>query len=429
MGTLNNIINASKLIPGESAAISTITDLLSTKYYINAVPTYQAMRCSDRKTNGEDCTVCSDICPQGIYPVGKRKRPVWTQCIKCGICAANCPDKCLTFPGARVDNFLMAVSKSGETGIGCAEDDSVMTLTVSCLAAVSWEQMAYAALSKGLVISRKACDKCEREGFKELIDDNIERLRFFLGDELFNKKVKILYEGDKYEPTDTGMSRRELFNIFKNLPLDKAMRIVPELESTQDNGLFYRAMLRDEILRSSEGVAVADRPKFRIKLPVFNENCYNCGTCVRTCPQKALKITQQDDKFLITIDAWRCTGCGICSRSCKVEGISGMATMKVSTLGKVALKRVPVYTCVNCGKPRHKDSEDGLCQFCISRRNNERLRAERQAKLAAEKAKKEAEKAAKEAEEAAAKAAAEAAAAVPEAVEAPAIEAPDTVKE
>lgn len=400
--------------------METLVQILSGKYMINPIPTYQAMRCSARKANGEDCQICSDVCPQGIYPVGKRKRPDWTQCLKCGICAANCPDRCLTFPAARVDNYLMALAKTGEMGIGCADDDSVMTLTVSCLAAISWEQMAIAALNKGLVISLKACEDCPRENFRQLIDQNIEQLRFFLGDELFAKRVRILHKGDQYTPVDEGMSRRELFSFFKSLPLDRALNLMPDLSDTKDNGLFYRAMLKEEVQRYNEKLEAAQRAKFRIKLPVFNENCFNCASCVRTCPQKALKITTpegkllagaEDSHLLVTVESWRCVSCGICQRTCRYEGISGMGTMKMSTLGRVALKKLEIHHCADCGKPRHKDAEDGLCSSCAARRRANRLAEERKAKTEAMRAQREAEKAAKLAAEEAAKAEAEKAAA------------------
>ncbi len=384
--------------------METIVQMLAGRYVINAIPTYLAMRCSARKTNGDECQICADVCPQDIYPAGKRKRPDWTQCLKCGICAANCPDRCITPPAARVDNFLMAVSKGGDMGIACAEDDTVLPLTVSCLAAVSWEQMAYAAINKGLILSLKACGSCEREGFKEVINQNLEKLRFFLGDEMFEKRVRILREGDEYVPVDTGMSRRELFTFFKSLPLDKAMRIMPDIPDTKDSGLFYRAMLKEEIQRSSEKLEPKDRPKYRVKLPVFTDNCFNCGTCVRGCPQKALKIVQNGDSLIVAVEGWRCTGCGICMRLCKDEGISGMGTMKVSTLDRVAIKKIPVFACEDCGKPRSRHSEDGLCRSCAARRRTAKIREERMAKTAAQRAEREA----KQAAEAAAKAAAEA---------------------
>ena len=36
--------------------MESIAQLLGSSYYIQAVPTYLAMRCSDSKTNGRDCS-------------------------------------------------------------------------------------------------------------------------------------------------------------------------------------------------------------------------------------------------------------------------------------------------------------------------------------------------------------------------------------
>lgn len=359
----------------ESDDMQSMSGMLQERYFIGAVPTYNAMRCSDRKSYGNDCSVCFETCPAGIYPEGKRKKPVWTQCIKCGICAANCPDRCITPPAARVEQFLMAAAKKGETGICCREDDLTLSLSVSCLAAVSWEQMAYCALGEGLVISLKPCQKCENHNLKLLIMQNLEQLRFFLGDAIFEKKVKILQGDDVYEPENTGMSRRELFQVFREMPLDRAIRSLPSLENGQDNGLIYRAMLRDKVAENAAELAPGDRPKFRVKLPVFTDDCWNCTMCQRACPQNALKLqTDDQNRILMTVDVWRCVGCGICQNACKTGAISGIAAMKVSTFGKVALKRVQGYVCEDCGKFRPKDAPEGVCSVCFARREMLRKR-------------------------------------------------------
>lgn len=359
----------------ESDDVQNMGSLLQNNYYIGAVPTYNAMRCSDRKSLGCDCSVCFATCPMGIYPEGKRKKPVWTQCLKCGICAANCPDRCITPPAARVEQFLMAAAKKGETGICCREDSMALGLAVSCIAAISWEQMAYLALGEGLVISLKHCAVCENTNLKMLIMQNLEQLRFFLGDELFEKKVKILQGNDTYEPESTGMSRRELFRVFREMPLDRAVQSLPKLENGQDNGLFYRGMLRDMVAENAADVDPKDRPKFRVKLPVFTEKCYGCGMCEKACPQKALKVQVNDQKqILVTVEPWRCTGCGICMNACKEGAISALGTMKVSTLSKVALKKIQGYACEDCGKLRPKDAPEGVCTSCLARREMIRKR-------------------------------------------------------
>ena len=50
---------------------------------------------------------------------------------------------------------------------------------------------------------------------------------------------------------------------------------------------------------------------------INEENCINCGVCVKTCPMKALELV---DKKLV-FDPERCLGCGVCITKCKQNAI------------------------------------------------------------------------------------------------------------
>ena len=69
----------------------TLKERLEGEYGIVRIPQYIANRCNDRKSQGGDCTICAEICPEHIYPAGKRKHLVWDRCVKCGLCARLCP--------------------------------------------------------------------------------------------------------------------------------------------------------------------------------------------------------------------------------------------------------------------------------------------------------------------------------------------------
>jgi len=357
---------------------------LAANYSITELPSYIASRCLDRKTHGGDCSVCTEVCPVMAYPEGKRKRPDYKDCIKCGICSAHCPARCIAPPAVRADRFLMALGKAGELSISCDEDDAtVLSLHVSCLAALSWEQLACAAISKGLVISLNACEKCPREGFKALIHETLEKLRFFLGEEMYAAKVKILENGAPYVPENTGMSRRDLLQFFRHMPLDEATQTLPDPLVKQESGLLYRAMLRDAVRDAAAKVPEeTPKPRYHMALPVFTDACYGCNTCALTCPHKALKFITRGDTLIPTVEPWRCIDCTVCVNGCPVHAITKVAPMKVSSLERVALKKIPLYYCESCGKPRPKDAERGLCKSCLKKA----LAAERAAAKEAEKA-------------------------------------------
>lgn len=350
----------------------TIKERLEGEYGIGRVPQYIANRCSARKTKGEACAACADICPQGIYPHGKRKRPIWDQCVRCGLCAAACPARCITPPADRVNAYLMAVVKRCALTVGCDAQEHAYHLSLNCVAALSWEQLAYAALHEGVVLSLSGCARCERTYEAGVIRDNLKRLRFFLGEETYARKVKVLTEGElSYRDMEETVSRRELLHFVGNMPLDKAFAALPRMESKRDNGLFYRAMLRDAVDGAGKGAA-EPRQKFGMFLPKFNGNCYHCGYCVRSCPNEALKILDSGGSFTVTVEAWKCTGCGICRNICRVDGITGIVPARISHLGVVALGRFPQNLCAQCGTPVPRGSN--LCGVCLSRKQRGRQR-------------------------------------------------------
>lgn len=349
----------------------TIKERLEGGYGIGRVPQYAASRCSARKTRGEACTVCADICPQKIYPYGKRKRPVWDQCVRCGLCAAACPARCITPPADRVNAYLMAAVKRCALTVGCDAQEHACHLSLNCVAALSWEQLAYAALHEGVILALGGCAQCGRTYEAGVIRDNLERLKFFLGEETYARKVRVLTEGEPLRrDMEETVSRRELLRFVGNMPLDRAFAALPRMENRRDSGLFYRAMLRDAADAAGKDETAEPRQKFGMLLPKFNGTCYRCGYCVRSCPNEALKILDSGGSFTVTVEAWKCTGCGICRNICRVDGISGIVPARVSHLGTVALGRFSQHLCARCGTPVPRGSE--LCGVCLSQTQRRR---------------------------------------------------------
>lgn len=342
-------------------------EYLEKGYYIRTVPSYIAQRCLDRKSGSAECRVCVDICPQGIYPSGKRKRPIWDQCLKCGLCAAACPSRCITPVSGQVEKYLLGVTGKSDFSIGCDRKDGEYALTVSCIAEISWEQMAYAALKNGITISLRECQGCSEERNLELINENLNKLLTFLGEELFDERVKILAPGDKYEYQGEQVSRRELFSFFSNNPLDKAFNALPEITESADSSLFYRFMLRDGVKEFKKTERGKDA-KFTVRLPHITNKCYGCGTCVRMCPTKALSIINKDGMFTVAVEAFRCTECGICQDKCWAGGIDTLAAMKISQYGKVAIAKLKEHLCPQCGKIFSYNTGVELCPTCAAKK-------------------------------------------------------------
>ena len=230
---------------------------------------------------------------------------------------------------------------------------------------VSWEQLAYAALGEGVALRLWGCGQCERTCEAGRIRENLERLRFFLGENRYARKVRLLAgETDSFPEAEETVSRRELFHFIGNLALDRACAALPQMEDNRDGGLFYRALLRDAAGVAAEGPEAGE--KFGMYLPRFNERCYNCGYCVRACPNAALRMVSGGDSFTVVVEPWKCTGCGICQRICRVEGIGGIFPARVSHLRQAALGKFPQHLCAQCGTPVPRDG-GSLCGACLSR--------------------------------------------------------------
>lgn len=353
----------------------TLKERLEGEYGIVRIPQYIASRCNDRKSQGGDCTICAEICPEHIYPAGKRKHPVWDRCVKCGLCAATCPSRCIVPPADRVNTFLLAVAKRGRLTIGCQREEHALRLNPVCVAAVSWEQLAYAALNKGVVVSLRCCEGCMRVMEKRLIEDNLKTLWQFLGQKLFSERVTVLTGDDEMPvfPEET-VSRRELLSFVGNTALDKAFSMLPKVDTKRENSLFYRSMLREAVAKQ------APETKFTVPLPRFNAKCYNCGYCAHACPNEALKLIPGNGIFTVTVEAWKCTGCSICQNTCRSGGISGLIAAKISTLGTVALGRFTSNLCAECGNNFPPVPGAKICATCQNKKLAQQRRIRENAK-------------------------------------------------
>ena len=349
--------------------MGTINEALEA-YGLTKRPAFGYMRCLNTGLGDVVCHACVEACPQHIYPDVKNKKPDFRSCLDCGACAAPCPALAIRPSVGSVRRFLKALSGGSPVELACAKEEGSWPLQPERLDALSWEQLALAALKGELVISLRPCADCPEQRCKEQLLARLDRVRRCLGDELFFDRVRLLEQGEAYSPRTREISRRELFGLFRQLDTELSLKLLPEWSEKDPPELFYRAMLRDELnkLREELGKDRALRPV--LPLPAFNEHCYRCGTCVQQCPSQALKLLPSADgqSFTVAIEAWRCSGCGKCVRACKEKAIDGLRELRVPHLGAVALKRCPVFLCTSCGKPRKPGDEDGLCGFCRMRK-------------------------------------------------------------
>lgn len=399
-----------------------VSALMSTTH-----PTLDRKLCWNIRPHRERCTACQDICPKGVF-----SRPGfvkdWAACEDCGLCVSVCKSRCIMPSGEQVERDLKPMDADGDrVWIGCERSARKNDLVRPCVGSLAWENLAYMALNKKLVIDLTACSECDSEVCVEHVRKVMQRLLEFLGAPLFAARVTLAQEPDDAPYEAVEYSRREMMEHLTKGSKNSTrqfLKMIPGLQGdSEGHGTDHRLLLhqRTKQLKAAGG----QPPRFGWYLPAINDKCYGCGKCERSCRAGALKLMDQPDGTTrIVVTPWKCSECGQCAAACSDKAIDGMVLRQVSTLGPVSVHRLTKLLCAECGKPRKAGNEDGLCLQCASRKRLEKRRQENAQRIRerSERLKKE-----REEKEAAAAAAAAETAAVPET--APVPETPDAAPE
>lgn len=353
---------------------------LVSKFIVNNLidathPTFNSLRCSNRKQKREPCTICKDICPANVFQQKRGEPPVWSRCIGCNLCISACPSRCLTPSGDTLEKYLEGYDQSGVVRLGCRKEEEFCKIKEGCVGAIPWEFIAYLALHMKVDIYVRKCMDCPNEAGLAILQNNLVHVLNFLGEPLFNAQITVIQEEEDIPVrAEQSVSRGELLSMMKKGMTRAALKLVPTLEEEDFDGLLYRRLLANHVQKlREEWTAAGKKASFGVELPRFTANCYACGICERICPQNAISFTDEEDgKRGIRITPWKCTGCGICSIVCREGGIQGTDYIQVPHLQTLLLTRVPSASCEACGKPLNPKNGKSLCALCEAKQKKKR---------------------------------------------------------
>ena len=340
-------------------------------------PLFDPAACLNRKQNKFTCTACTEICPEKVFSLNAKETLKWDKCIDCGLCLTACPSRCFTPSGALQHELLADVQIDEPVIYGCEQDEELLERKLPCLASVPWELAAALALYTDVVFLARNCAQCPHAERREMLAENLQQLREFLGEERFTERVHVVTEGEwkpKKPKAEKLISRREVFSGWKRSALKSAYRVaasrLPVPDETEKDGMQYRRMLsravRKEREREKQEGQTASR--YTVELPKITAECYGCSICERICPQKAVSVTPEENGTrTICIAPWKCTACGLCTKVCPYGGADGTGKFPVPYLEELPLAKVASTSCERCGIAVKPGTEPQLCPACAAK--------------------------------------------------------------
>ena len=256
-----------------------------TRYAMDALikpshPEINRRQCWNLHPHRTPCTTCKDICPYGDQ-IFTRPNLVkdWDPCTDCGLCVSACRSGCIAPSPEQVQRDTTPADNDNDTiWIGCEKSTRKNTITRLCISALSWEALAYLALSKKIVLDLTPCGECENDLCAEQLRKELTRLVEFFGPTVFEARFTLAYEPEDAPYHVKELSRREMMEQLtegSKSGTKKLLQKLPGLRDEEDAGMDFRLLLHQ---RAKQLKAAMETPlRYGYYLPNVTDKCFGCG--------------------------------------------------------------------------------------------------------------------------------------------------------
>ena len=263
-----------------------------TRYAMDALmktshPEINRRQCWNLHPHRTPCTTCKDICPYGDQ-IFTRPNLVkdWDPCTDCGLCVSACRSGCIAPSPEQVQRDTTPADNDNDTiWIGCEKSTRKNTITRLCISALSWEALAYLALSKKIVLDLTPCGECENDLCAEQLRKELTRLVEFFGPTVFEARFTLAYELEDAPYHVKELSRREMMEQLtegSKSGTKKLLQKLPGLRDEEDAGMDFRLLLHQ---RTKQLKAAMETPlRYGYYLPNVTDKCFGCGKCEKILP-------------------------------------------------------------------------------------------------------------------------------------------------
>lgn len=326
-------------------------------------PIVDISSCINCKQKKMKCTVCKDICTEGVYDKTV-KNPDWDKCGNCNLCVSACPSRSIGSSTSNLEKFFKAVDENGDIlSISCDNSSKKSSLKVECIAALPWEFLLYILMKKKIIINSKECFNCDNKECIALIQENLSKILNIIGEEKFNNRVFFNVHMEEIEVKK--YSRRELIGLVVENSKKSAAKLIPKfVEEDYSTGLLYRFVLNKEIVRNNHEAYGDSIKSLKWNVPFFSEKCWGCGICIKICPQQALSLNEEDENVYISMQPLKCNNCGVCSVVCLDKAIEGQGYVEIKNLMPIRIVDLKVNKCSRCNRIIKVDEKNNICVGC-----------------------------------------------------------------